>query len=106
MEVKFNSDSSALGVTIEGDLIGGADAMTFSTSLKDAIGKMPAGMLKHVNVDAAKVGFVNSSGLGMLLAARQSAKDAGADLAILNPPEQLRSLLEITKLTDIFSVTA
>ena len=105
MEAKFKEDSSALAVQLIGDLIGGADAMTFSQSLKEAIAGAKNGGLRKVNLDAAAVGFVNSSGLGMLLAARQAAKDAGAEFAMVNPPTQLKSLLEITKLTDILGVS-
>jgi anti-sigma B factor antagonist len=103
MKASFEKRSSALNVVLNGDLIGGEDAMQFSKSLREAIGN-PAMGLTMVHVDAAGVGFVNSSGLGMLLAARQAAKDAGANLSLVNPPMQLKSLLEMTKLSEILGV--
>jgi len=103
MQATFEHAPSTLFVTLVGDLVGGPDAMSFSQSLREAIGGTPDS-LKSVNVDTASVGFVNSSGLGMLLAARQAAKDAGANLSVLNPPKQLLLLLEVTRLTEILGV--
>ncbi len=104
MKASFEKQSSALNVVLDGDLIGGEDAMLFSKSLREAIG-VPSAGLTTVHVYAAGVGFVNSSGLGMLLAARQAARDAGAQLSLINPPAQLLSLLEMTKLSEILGVT-
>lgn len=102
MLVSFQPQDSTLNVKLEGDLIGGADAMTFSQSLKEAIAG--GGELQEVVLDVSTVGFVNSSGLGMLLSARQAATEAGATLKVKKPGEQLRSLLELTKLSDLLGV--
>lgn len=103
MESKFERVTDTLIVSLSGDLIGGADAMKFSVQLRDAIAENP---VTHLQLDTAGVGFVNSSGLGMLIAARQTALEHNADFAVLNPGAQLRSLLAVTKLNEILGVTA
>jgi anti-sigma B factor antagonist len=98
MQSHFQYLEPTLTVRLEGDLIGGADAMTFSKDVKEAIQQHSP---KAIIVDAEKVEFVNSSGLGMLLAARQAAHESGADLRVTNAKPQLRSLLDLTKLSSI-----
>jgi anti-sigma B factor antagonist len=101
MEASFNQQDSDLRVTLNGDLTGGSDAMKFQQLLREQM----QGSLKRIIIDVSNVGFVNSSGLGMLLAARQSATDHGADLFLERPQEQLKNLLEITKLSSILGVS-
>jgi len=98
MTSSFNESPNKLTIALNGDLIGGADAMQFSTTLREALASKRVGA---VEVDAAAVGFVNSSGLGMLLAARQAALEHGAEFRLQHAGDQLKSLLNITKLTEL-----
>ena len=98
MDASFNESPNKLTVALTGDLIGGADAMKFSTGLRETLaGKK----FDHVDVDATGVGFVNSSGLGMLLSARQTALEHGAEFRLHHAGDQLKNLLAITKLTEL-----
>jgi anti-sigma B factor antagonist len=98
MTSTFETTPGKLHVNLTGDLIGGADAMKFSVDLRDSLA---ATKYHRVDVDAGSVGFVNSSGLGMLIAARQAAQEHGAEFHLKAPGEQLKHLLEVTKLTEI-----
>lgn len=102
MNTSVEQTEGNLKIALEGDLIGGKDALQFSQALREALAA--GGNVQSVVIDVARVEFVNSSGLGMLLSARQSAHDAGAQLSLENPGEQLRSLLEITRLSDLLGV--
>jgi anti-sigma B factor antagonist len=103
MDSTFERRQDSLIVTLSGDLIGGADAMQFAVHLREA---MTGNAAAHLQLDVSEVGFVNSSGLGMLIAARQTALEHNADFAVHNPGAQLRSLLSVTKLSEILGVTA
>ncbi len=45
---------------------------------------------------------MNSSGLGMLIGALTSARNAGGDLKLAAVPKRVQTLLSVTRLTDIF----
>jgi anti-sigma B factor antagonist len=98
MDASFKESPNKLTIALNGDLIGGADAMKFSTTLRETLASKTVG---QVEVDAAGVGFVNSSGLGMLLSTRQAALEHGAEFRLQHAGEQLKSLLNITKLTEL-----
>ena len=98
MTSSFETSLGKLRIELTGDLIGGADAMKFSVDLRESLA---AKTYEHVDVNAGGVGFVNSSGLGMLIAARQAAQEHGAAFRLIAPGDQLKHLLEVTKLTEI-----
>ncbi|GEM_PF-2122755 len=98
MTSTFQPTGADLQISLSGDLTGGADAMKFAVELRDELAKS---RFERVEIDASDVGFVNSSGLGMLLAARQAALEHGAEFRLNAPGNQLQHLLEITKLTEI-----
>lgn len=89
-------------VTLSGDLTGGAEAMRFAKLIREAI--TTASALTTVVIDMKEVGFVDSSGLGMLLGAREAAESVGAKLALESPNAQFTHLLELTKLTEVLGV--
>lgn len=98
MTSTFESSLGHLRITLSGDLIGGADAMKFAVELREQLAEKKYDRLE---LDASGVGFVNSSGLGMLISARQSALEHGAEFRLNSPTEQLQHLLDVTKLTEI-----
>src|SRR5690625_1071993 len=56
----------------------------------------------NVVVDLARVKFMNSSGLGMLIGALTTMRKAGGDLRIANASDKIESLLIVTKLITVF----
>lgn len=62
------------------------------------------GTLAKVIIDLKGVDFVNSACLNLLVYARNLVTQHQGHLVLCNVPDQLRRLLEITKLTDMFSI--
>ncbi|HYM19615.1 MAG TPA: STAS domain-containing protein [Candidatus Kapabacteria bacterium] len=91
-----------LRVGLSGDLTGGAEAMRFAKLIRDEISA--AAGVKSVVINMSAVGFVDSSGLGMLLGAREAAETVGAKLVLESPNAQFTHLLELTKLADVLGV--
>lgn len=56
---------------------------------------------KQVLADLSGVNFVDSSGLGTVLATYTSAKAAGCELKLVNVHPQVRDLLNITRLAGV-----
>jgi anti-anti-sigma factor len=98
MTSTFTSATGKLYITLTGDLIGGSDAMQFAVDLREALAHEK---FSAVEINASGVGFVNSSGLGMLIAARQVALEHGAEFKLDAAGAQLKTLLTVTKLTEI-----
>ncbi len=57
---------------------------------------------KRIIADLSGVEYVDSSGLGTLLATYVSAKSSGADLKLANLSERVSDLLRLTKLASVF----
>ncbi len=102
MTSTITKEGELLKVGLKGDLTGGAEAMRFAKLLRDEI--TTAGGVKSVVINMAAVGFVDSSGLGMLLGAREAAQTVGATLAIEEPNIQFTHLLELTKLSEVLGL--
>jgi anti-sigma B factor antagonist len=91
------------GVTVlelTGTVMGGPDA----AALNDEIHKLVDKKKKKIVLDLSSVEMINSSGLGMLIAALTTLRNAGGDLKIAGASSKIESLLNITKLTTVFEL--
>jgi len=86
-------------IEFKGNVMGGPDAVSLNETLHELIEKEQ----KNVVVDLAKVKFMNSSGLGMLIGALTTMRKAGGELKIANATDKIESLLIVTKLITVFS---
>ncbi len=57
-----------------------------------------------VLLDLSQVEFVDSSGLGAMVAALKSLRSVGGELALCQPSAQVKTLLEITGLERIIKI--
>ncbi len=57
---------------------------------------------KRIVADLSSVEYVDSSGLGAILATYISAKSSGADLKLINLSQRVSDLLRLTKLASVF----
>lgn len=85
-------------IEFKGNVMGGPDAIKLNEALHDLIEKGQ----KNVVVDLKRVGFMNSSGLGMLIGGLTTMRNAGGDLRIANAASKIESLLIVTKLITVF----
>jgi anti-sigma B factor antagonist len=85
-------------VHLTGRLMGGPDAEQFQKLIREGV---DAGRLRIV-VDLAGVSWINSSGLGTLIAAYTTLKERGGTLKLLNVSRRIEQILQVTKLNTIF----
>jgi anti-sigma B factor antagonist len=85
-------------VALSGDLMGGPDG----AALHDQLQQLKSAGRRQVVVDLDAVRFMNSSGLGMLIGALTTMRNAGGDLRLARVGERVQSLLMITKLAAVF----
>jgi stage II sporulation protein AA (anti-sigma F factor antagonist) len=72
--------------------------------LRRWFGEVAAEGHKAVLLDLNGVSFVDSSGLGALVAGYNAMKSAGGSLALVRVPGRVRELLELSRLTGVLRV--
>ena len=99
MEMKEHIENGVVVIELSGKIMGGPDATTLNDKLHDLI---ESGNTRVV-ADLANVNWMNSSGLGILISALTTIRNAGGDLKLAAVTEKILSLLKITKLLAIFN---
>ncbi|KAF0151049.1 MAG: anti-sigma-factor antagonist [Ignavibacteria bacterium] len=99
MKINIVEKYTAVVIELKGDIMGGTKDAEFGDSLR----KLLSEGKKNIIIDLKETGFVNSSGLGMLISGYTTVKNGGGELKIANVTEKIESLLVITKLTSVFT---
>jgi len=84
-------------VTPEGE-IDMANAAVLREVLRNVVERKTAG---RIAVDMRNVTFLDSTGLGMLVAARKAAAAKGMELGLADPNPIVRMTLDVANLTDL-----
>ena len=58
-----------------------------------------------MTVDLSELAFVDSTGLSVLITGLKRLREAGGDMALRSPQPGTRRVLEITGLTEVFSIS-
>lgn len=82
----------------KGKIMGGPDATLLHDQLHEFIDQNK----KKVVIDLAKVDWMNSTGLGILISGLTTLRNNGGELKLANVTEKIQSLLTITKLITVF----
>lgn len=99
MKINIVEKYTAAVIELKGDFMGGPKDAEFSESLR----KLISDGKKNIIIDLKETGFINSTGLGMLIAGYTTVKNGGGELKLANVTEKIESLLVITKLTSVFT---
>jgi anti-sigma B factor antagonist len=105
----MNAERLTIEVTGEGDatvvrMAGELDIVT-ADQCKRRVSDLVDGGAGTVRLDLAGLGFVDSSGLGALVAIHHHAVARGAAIELQGVPAQVRRLMEITKLDELFTIS-
>jgi len=92
-----------------GRLVLGQESMDFRGKVKEVLDKSDWikekwGWNTRIVLDLGNLSFVDSAGLGALIAARTSATSRGAGIKLANLTKKMRDALTITKLATVFDV--
>jgi anti-sigma B factor antagonist len=60
---------------------------------------------RHFVIDFTSTGYIDSSGLGVLVSLAKKIAEAGGELRLAGLNEDLRTLFELTKLDTLFTIT-
>jgi len=98
MKIKEKIEGDVAVLTISGNMMGGPETM----ALHDKIKSLGADGIKRVVIDLKGVKWMNSSGLGVLMACMSTLNNSGGKLKLASVTEKVKSLLVITQLMRIF----
>lgn len=86
------------------DLEGKLTAGLGDQILRETIDELLAENWKKILVNLSRVSFIDSAGVGELVAGLRTARNLGTSLKLLNASERVQSTLYISKLLPIFEV--
>lgn len=87
-------------LTLEGRIVLGEE----SNALREQVKSMLAAGKRKVVLNMAQVTYIDSAGLGTLVAAHHSARTQGATLKLSNLGKKFQEILQVTKLLTVFEV--
>lgn len=99
MRFEFDDDDSRVSISGEFTFIDHAAFKMIATRLLERQGK-------PIVIDLARLEFIDSAGLGMLLIVRDEADKAGRNLVLRSPCGQVKRMFDVTKFDTLFTVEA
>ena len=100
MTFTVRKEKDVVVVEVDGQLIVG-NRQEMKAKVLDAL---EAGDRKFL-IDFTKTGYIDSSGLGVLVSLSKKIRDEGGDLRLAGLNEDLKTLFELTKLDTLFAIT-
>jgi anti-sigma B factor antagonist len=87
-------------VDLEGRIVLGEE----SNAMRERVKSLLTQGKKNIVLNMANVTYIDSAGLGTLVASFHSAKSQGATLKLANLGSKFREVLQVTKLLTVFEV--
>ncbi len=103
MELEIKSDSQGDICTVT--LVGEIDVYS-APRLKEELTSRIEGGCDHLVVDMEKVGFIDSSGLGVLVSALRRARERDGGVRIVCTKDNVLKIFRITGLDKVFPIFA
>ncbi len=100
LQIKKSHQQGIVVLSLEGQLISGSETRALAEQLSRL---MQAGE-SRVLLDLAGVGFIDSAGVGELVAAYSNLRRAGGDLKVCRPQPMVEKVFQLVKLTSRLGV--
>jgi anti-sigma B factor antagonist len=100
MELTTREQGRVTVLTVTGDLVSGEPEATFNKTIAGLIEERRVQIL----VDLEKLKFLDSSGLGALVRALNSAQKAGGQTKLVHVGPHVAKLLQMTRLDSVFEI--
>lgn len=100
MTYKHTTKGHLLKLVFDGDLIGENNGPELVELVNNSLSKG----VKFCLIDIAKVRYINSSGIGVLITILTKFRNKGGELYLIQPSDHVKKLLIITKLQAIFNI--
>jgi len=91
---------SILQIAVDGDLLGAENSIDLIEEINTALNNENI----YAVLDMKNVRYMNSSGIGLLVTLYTKYKNKSGNFAIINPTEQVKKLLVMTKLDTLIKI--
>jgi anti-sigma B factor antagonist len=98
VKIKRREEGDVVVLEVSGKVMGGPDSEKF----RGVIAELIDGGTKKLLIDLSQVPWMNSSGVGILISAYTSMRNADATVKFLNINDRVKSILMVTKLLTVF----
>jgi anti-sigma B factor antagonist len=98
MQIKEKVENNVAILSLKGDLLGEPD----TTTIREKIHSLCSDQVKQVVLDLGGVNYMNSSGLGTLIAALTTVRNSGGDLRLARVEGKVQNLFVMTQLVKVF----
>jgi anti-sigma B factor antagonist len=98
MKIKEKIENHVAVLTLSGKMMGGPE----TTALHDHIKGLISDGISKVVIDLGEVKWMNSSGMGVMMACMTTLNNAKGKLVLARVSEKVNSLLMITQLIKVF----
>jgi HptB-dependent secretion and biofilm anti anti-sigma factor len=99
MRFEFNNDDTTVSIS-------GEFTFTDHVAFKAIASRLLERQGTPIIIDLAKLEFIDSAGLGMLLIVREEADKAHRSLVLRGPCGQVKRMFDVTKFDTLFTVEA
>lgn len=99
MKIKEKIENHVAVLTLNGKMMGGPETQAVHDHIKSLI----SDGIKNVVIDLGGVKWMNSSGMGVLMASMTTLNNADGKLVLARVTEKVESLLIITQLIKVFT---
>jgi len=98
MQIKEKVDNNVAVLAFKGDLLGEPD----TSNVRDKIHSLVSDGIKRVVIDLSGVNYMNSSGIGTLIACLATVTAGSGELRLANVGGKVQNLFVITQLVKVF----
>ena len=98
--VKEEKLGQCLILYLDGELLGGEQSQRLQDRIYEAIRQGDAGVV----LDMSRVGWMNSSGLGVLMGCMTSLRSGNGDLKLVGVSDRVKRPIQITRLDQVLSM--
>lgn len=97
MNIQPQGDTLAVSGVTE---LNAGNAVGFRDQVRAAL----AGAQNNIDIDLSQMEFVDSAGLGSLVALRKTASEHNGRVRLINPSPHVQQILELTRLHRVFEI--
>lgn len=98
MTVRDRVKGGVAVVRVRGDLMGGAE----TDEVRERVKELLSGGVKHLVLDLGGVGWMNSNGMGMLMACYSSTQRYQGRMVLTGTSPKVQQLMGITRIDRLF----